>query len=535
MAPRDIAAADPPAAEQPGVRIEDGSDDPIPIGQVLARGLVVLERLGSTPEGPLYRAAYPTGVEVALVVLRSEAGGVGRSSRERFGRAMQIRHPNVAAVYAVDEMEDGSAYAVLEQLSGEPLSNLLAAGRVFTLRKALDLVLQASAGLEAAHRAGFVHGNLSPHTILITEAAEGRSAVKLVGFNHDPAFRQGAVPSYPEAANAEHASPERLAGFPPDERSDVFSLGAVLHHLLTGVPPEAEQVAGSTPKAARALLKTALAPAPERRFQTAWELGEALKRAGAASPRRAVIHWGLLFALLAVCLDAVTGGTWLRRWTSEERPDPVHAPIDPPIAEPTSTPASVAPRAPAPARAPTPAAAAARGEAPSVRSGPAVSDASPVVASADSASGSTRTRADSDALADAPTARTGETPMAATPPPEEPSRVPLEKRADVYLRIGLDEASRLLGRPVHAIEGMTPSFLGMVRSQFPGYTTAGSAVRVVYVGPRGDLILLDQQRMRPGRPRPATTATRWHIGDVMLYLHGEAPPMVLRNLVRRVR
>jgi hypothetical protein len=60
-------------------------------------------------------------------------------------------------------------------------------------------------------------------------------------------------------------------------------------------------------------------------------------------------------------------------------------------------------------------------------------------------------------------------------------------------------------------------------------------VRSVYIGPNGSLILLDQQRIRPGAKVPAATATGWRIGDVMLYLHGEARPEVLRNLVRRVR
>jgi hypothetical protein len=105
----------------------------------------------------------------------------------------------------------------------------------------------------------------------------------------------------------------------------------------------------------------------------------------------------------------------------------------------------------------------------------------------------------------------------------------------VYLRIGLDEASRQLGRPVHAIEGMTPLFLGLARSRFPGYTAAGPAVRAVYMGPNGSLILLDQQRMRPGRGAPVPTTTRWRIGDVMLYLHGEVQPRVLSSLAKRVR
>jgi hypothetical protein len=112
----------------------------------------------------------------------------------------------------------------------------------------------------------------------------------------------------------------------------------------------------------------------------------------------------------------------------------------------------------------------------------------------------------------------------------------MEERAQVYLRIGLDEALRELGRPVHVIEGMTPLFLGLARSRFPAYTdTERPVVRAVYLGPNGRLILLDQQRTRPGRRVPVATATGWRIGDVMLYLHGEAGPEVMRSLARRVR
>jgi hypothetical protein len=106
----------------------------------------------------------------------------------------------------------------------------------------------------------------------------------------------------------------------------------------------------------------------------------------------------------------------------------------------------------------------------------------------------------------------------------------------VYLRIGLDEARQQLGRPVHAIEGMTPLFLGWARSRFPAYTdTARTVVRSVYIGSDGRLILLDQQRILPGRRVPVATATGWPIGDIMLYLHGEARPEVLRSLAKRVR
>jgi hypothetical protein len=123
-----------------------------------------------------------------------------------------------------------------------------------------------------------------------------------------------------------------------------------------------------------------------------------------------------------------------------------------------------------------------------------------------------------------------------TPPPPEPPPPTIEDRAQVYLRIGLDEARRQLGGPVHVIEGMAPLFHGMAKRVVPTFTdTARPVVRSVYIGPNESLILLDQQRVRPGAAVPALGGNSWRVGDVILYLHGEARPEVLRNLSRRVR
>jgi eukaryotic-like serine/threonine-protein kinase len=423
----------PPVPGPSGLPVDQGSPgDSIPVGRILAGGLRVLDRLGSTPEGPLYRAEYPNGVKVALVVLRSDAARGEPSRRERFGRATQIQHPNVAAVYAVGQMEDGSVYAVLEQLVGEPLSNLLAAGHVFALPEALDLALQAAAGLQAAHRAGFVHGNLSPQTILVRQAAYERSQVKLIGFTCDPGFRQrGAKPPIPEEASAGYASPERLVGDPVDERSDVFSLGAVLHHLLTGMSPDRGHVDTSVPKVARAVLDTALTPAPAQRFQTISELDEALKRLAsvAANPKRATIHRALLIGAVGAGLALMTGGIWLlpgSKWdpASEERPALVAGTTDLRGAEPGPSTTREAPPARAPARSPAPAQPAARQDAPRTRNNPAASDPSPAGASANPAPGATRPQSAPTALVDAETDRSIEIGVVATPPLEEPPLLP---------------------------------------------------------------------------------------------------------------
>jgi len=127
-------------------------------------------------------------------------------------------------------------------------------------------------------------------------------------------------------------------------------------------------------------------------------------------------------------------------------------------------------------------------------------------------------------------------PRAEVPPPAEPAPRTLEQRAQVYLRIGLDEAATQLGRPVHVIEAMTPEFIGLTPGRLvPGADPSRPVVRVVYLD-RGRMILLDQQRLRTGQaPGAAAGNLRWAQGDVMLYLHGEPGPDVLRNLQRRVR
>jgi hypothetical protein len=112
-----------------------------------------------------------------------------------------------------------------------------------------------------------------------------------------------------------------------------------------------------------------------------------------------------------------------------------------------------------------------------------------------------------------------------------------EQRARTYLRIGLDEASTQLGRPVHVIEGMSALFMGLALGRTsPGADATRPVVRVVYQDSQGRLILLDQQRLRPGQATSSPGADpHWIVGEVSLHLSGEVSPDVLRNLRARVR
>ena len=310
----------PEGSQEPG---EDQGGGPAVVGHILAGGLRVFESLGETTVGPLYRAEYPAiygepPVEVALVVLQRGPSGRelhGHSAepacwREQFPRAW-IDHPNVAAIYGTGDTPEGLPYAATELLRGEPLSEVLGQQGRLPLDKALDLFGQVAAGLEAIHAAGIVHGNLSPDGIVVTRATDGHPHIKLSPFELIAPVGQPRVESSADqGARPAYASPERLAGCAPSERSDVFSLGVLLHQLLTGVTPGfGSPEAGTIPDGARAVLFRALAPAASERFQTVGEFVGALKRETKGLRRRARTVARRTLALGAVLVRALKRAT----------------------------------------------------------------------------------------------------------------------------------------------------------------------------------------------------------------------------------
>ncbi len=131
----------------------------------------------------------------------------------------------------------------------------------------------------------------------------------------------------------------------------------------------------------------------------------------------------------------------------------------------------------------------------------------------------------------------------ATPPP---APVPtIDQRSQIANRIGLDEAARQLGGPLHAIDGMSRLLVGVISPQLvPGTDTSRAVVRAVYVDRTGRLVFLDQQRVRPGQPDlppPYTPRAgrngelRWMAGQVLVVLQSDQPTDSLRLLYRRIR
>jgi serine/threonine protein kinase len=315
-------------------------------GDTLPDGLHVLAAVGPVSLGELYRAEDPVShVEFDLVLLDPE---VAERMRPQFARAASIEHPNVAAIRAVGRTAEGMSYVAFEVLRGALLSTALETRRMLPLIEAADLILQAAAGLQAVHEAGLIHGNLSPETILILRTRNDRPLVKLIRF--------GQVHYGPEQfaggdTGIRYAAPERVAVHPMDARSDVFSLGAVLLHLLTGAPPNTGLATSEpVPDAAWSVISRALDPVPERRFPTAAAFAEALARATAVLRASAWTRRARGVAVVGASLAVVVAGVWLARNIQRSRAGaaPIEAatarvPEAPETARPRSVPFRAAP------------------------------------------------------------------------------------------------------------------------------------------------------------------------------------------------
>ncbi|MFI6923765.1 protein kinase [Nonomuraea spiralis] len=187
------------------------------------------ELIGSGPMGEVWRA-YDTRADWVVAVKVLGAGAAGEAAREALKQHAQtvarVIHPNVAMVLDVGD-QDGTPFLVTEFLTGTSVGEDLAAEGPLKIVEVCDLVGQAAAGLEAAHRAGVFHGQIDSGSF--RRAASG--VLKVVGF--------GLPDEEPSQAERRYLAPERSAGRPASAAADLYALGAVCYELLTGRPPGA--------------------------------------------------------------------------------------------------------------------------------------------------------------------------------------------------------------------------------------------------------------------------------------------------------
>ena len=204
--------------------------------------------LGEGGMGEVYRARdTELGREVAVKVLPFSFS----ADRDRLTRFKQeacaagaLNHPNILVVHDIGA-HDGSPYVVSELLEGDTLRKRIG-GSSLSQRRAIDYALHIAHGLAAAHEKGIIHRDLKPENIFITN--DGR--VKILDFGlakltqDDGSQQQTNIPT--RRANTDpgvvmgtvgYMSPEQVRGQTLDQRSDIFSFGAILYEMLSGSRP----------------------------------------------------------------------------------------------------------------------------------------------------------------------------------------------------------------------------------------------------------------------------------------------------------
>ncbi len=219
-------------------------------GQVLGSRYEIRDCIGSGGMGAIYAARrIHIGDTVAVKVLRPEVVH-DTQSRERFQRearaAAKLHHPNAVVVHDFGQDPDGTTYIVMELLEGRSLRQVLSDEHSIEPARAVGIVKQACAGIEAAHRLGIIHRDIKPDNIILLDSHDGIPHVKILDFGiaklldrtdeereTDPTLTQvGTVIGTPN-----YMSPEQCQGETLDARSDVYSLGVVMYEMLTGVQP----------------------------------------------------------------------------------------------------------------------------------------------------------------------------------------------------------------------------------------------------------------------------------------------------------
>ena len=195
--------------------------------------LRVLERIGSGAFGEVYRA-WDTRLdrEVALKLLPPDTTGADpASSIIEEGRLLaRVRHPNVVTIYGAERIEHRIGLW-MEFVRGRTLEQMLRAGAVFTPADVVRLGLELCAAVSAVHAAGLLHRDIKAQNVMVAE--DGRQVLIDFGTGQEVANAcTGGVTGTPL-----YLAPEVLAGGAPTTASDLYSVGVLLYHLLTGTYP----------------------------------------------------------------------------------------------------------------------------------------------------------------------------------------------------------------------------------------------------------------------------------------------------------
>jgi serine/threonine protein kinase len=276
--------------------------DPL-IGKVLGEAYQIIRLVGEGGMGRVYEARHLRlkdrrfAIKVLHPELARDPDVVARFQREAES-ASSIGHPNVIDVYDVHRTPDGVPYIVGEFLEGQEFGGELQNGGRIDIPKAVHVTRQVCRALTAAHRKGIVHRDMKPENVFLVDH-DGALSVKVIDFGISTAGQAGknnltktgmimGTPSY--------MAPEQARGDKVDHRADIYAVGAMLYHAVTGKKPFESDDPASTlslvlteeperphkinrhiPEALELVIQHAMAKEPADRYQSMEELEMALE------------------------------------------------------------------------------------------------------------------------------------------------------------------------------------------------------------------------------------------------------------------
>ncbi len=227
--------------------------------------------------------------------------------------AAGIQSEHVVRIFDVGTLETGAPFMVMELLRGEDLGQLLENAGTLPIHEAVDYVLQACHAIAEAHAMGIVHRDLKPSNLFLTRRSDGSALVKVLDFGISKVMsteRDGQVSANLTATSAVmgsplYMSPEQVRNAKQvDARADIWSLGVILHELITGGPAfQADTLPGicaaiiaddppllrsqreDAPYELEVVITRCLEKSVTKRFQTIRELMMALRAFGSAGVR----------------------------------------------------------------------------------------------------------------------------------------------------------------------------------------------------------------------------------------------------------
>jgi serine/threonine protein kinase len=292
-----------PLAEQDAIEAIDKAAAQDWVGQQIAGKYRIDEVIGRGGMGVVLRATHrsldePVAIKVLRPSMMAVPGMVMRFTREARA-ASKIRSEHVARVTDVDTLESGVPYMVMEYLEGMDLAVMLREQGRLSIDLAVRWIRQACDAIAEAHANGVVHRDLKPSNLFLARRSDGRELIKVLDFgiskiegpSIEDATRTGTMMGSPK-----FMAPEQMVSMHNvDSRADLWSLGAILYTLLTGISPFMAQstpqvcalVLGSEPvppsvhradipAELEAIVLRCLQKNPVKRFSTATELRRAL-------------------------------------------------------------------------------------------------------------------------------------------------------------------------------------------------------------------------------------------------------------------